>query len=335
MINRTRPRGIAAVIILLVVVVLLAGCGGQEEEAAQPPKESPVLLPSLTVKLSEEGTPTILGISPKLLATVLRQDVSAFSVPTDTVKQLMDAGVQHLEFVVAGNGLYIFINGQPMPYLVMDEQTRQSVGELLKLAGADDRMAKNVQNLLNNKFIARLGVPLVVKLPVPEGVAEIPVREKGSMPLVVTEEARAAVTDPSLIAHVDLAVDDQGVPTIAGTSMAEMQAAFESAGLAADLSGIRMDPATVADLTGRGIHLVQVETEPEGVYLYVNGNRLPRVAYDQVRLQNALGLYGKLQPENPNVPLLTFFEPYIQPADVELSLFLPGSEGITPSSFVE
>lgn len=335
MINRIKPRGMVALILLLVVGLLLVGCGGQKEEAPAAPKDSPVLLPSLTVKLDEQGAPTVLGISPKLLSTVLRQDISAFSVPADTVKQLMDAGVQHLEFVVAGNGLYIFVNGEPMPYLMLDDQTRQSVSELLKLAGADDKLATNVENLLNNKFISRLGVPLVVKLPVPEGQAEIPVREKGSLPLVVTEEARASVTDPSLIAHVDLAVDEQGVPMIAGTSMAEMQQAFESAGLAADLSAVRMDPATVSGLTGRGIHLVQVETEPEGLYLYVNGNRLPRVAYDQVRLQNALDLYGKVQPENPNVELLKFFGPYIQPADVEFSLFLPGSEQMTPSPFVQ
>ena len=222
-----------------------------------------------------------------------------------------------------------------MPYLVLDDQTRESVGELLKLAGVEDKMATNVQNLLSNKVISRLGVPLVVKLPVPEGQAEIPVRGKGPVPLVNTDEARSAVTAPSLIAHVDVAVDDQGVPTIAGSSMSEMQDAFESAGLPVDLSGVRIDPATVSDLTGRGVHLIQLETQPEGLYLYVNGNRLPRVAYDQARLQNALDLYGKLQPESPNVPLLEFFGPYIQPADVELSVSLPGAEQTPPSPFVQ
>jgi len=335
MINRNKPRGIAAVIVVLVVAMLLAGCGGKKEEVQQPKREGPVLLPSLTVKLNEEGAPTVLGIPPKLLSTVLRQDVSAFSVPAETVKNLMDAGVQHAEFVVAGDGLYIFVNGQPMPYLVLDDQTRQSVGELLKLAGVDDKMATNVQNLLNNQFISRLGVPLVVKLPVPAGQPEIPVRAKGPVPMVNTDQARASVTDPSLIAHVDVAVDDQGVPTLAGTSMSEMQGAFETAGLPVDLSGVRIDPTTIAGLTAGGIHLVQLETEPEGLYLYVNGNRLPRVAYDQARLQSALDLYGKLQPDSPNGPLLKFFGPYLQPADVELLLSLPGAEQVTPSPFVQ
>lgn len=333
MINRIKPRGTTAIVVLLVVALLLAGCGGKEEE--QQTKAGPVLLPSLTVKLSEQGAPTVLGMKPELLSKLIGQDVSQFSVPADTVKQLMDAGVQHLEFVVAGNGLYIFVNGQPMPYLVLDQQTRQSVGELLKLAGVDDKMATNVQNLLNNKFISNLGVPLVVKLPVPAGQAEIPVRAKGAMPVVNTDEVRAAVTDTSLIAHLDVAVDDQGMPTIAGTPMSDMQGAFESAGLAVDLSGVRMDPATVADLTARGVHLVQLETEPEGLYLYVNGASLPRVAYDQTRLQNALALYAELQPDSPTLPLLAFLGPYLQPSDLELSLFLPGSEQVTPSSFVE
>ncbi len=337
MINRNKPRGTAAgiVLVLLVLAMLLAGCGGSKEEAQEPKKEGPVLLPSLTVKLNEEGAPTVLGIPPKLLSTVLRQDVSAFSVPAETVKQLMDAGVQHAEFVVAGDGLYIFVNGQPMPYLVLDDQTRQGVGELLKLAGVDDKMATNAQKLLDNQFISRLGVPLVVKLPVPAGQAEIPVRAKGAVPQVNTDQARASVTDPSLIAHVDVAVDDQGVPTLAGTSMSEMQGAFETAGLPVDLSGVRIDPTTIAGLTASGIHLVQLETEPEGLYLYVNGNRLPRVAYDQARLQSALDLYEKLQPDSPNGPLLKFFAPYLQPTDIELSVFLPGADQTTPSPFVQ
>ena len=335
MINRNKPRGIAAVIVVLVVAMLLAGCGGAKDEAQEPQKEGPFLLPSLTVKLNEAGAPTVLGIPPKLLSTVLRQDVSAFSVPAETVKQLMDAGIQHAEFVVAGDGLYIFVNGQPMPYLVLDDQTRQSVGELLKLAGVDDKMATNVQKLLDNQFISRLGVPLVVKLPVPAGQAEIPVRAKGPVPAVNTDQARASVTAPSLIAHVDVAVDDQGVPTLAGTSMSEMQGVFESAGLPVDLSGIRIDPTTIAGLTAGGVHLVQLETEPEGLYVYVNGNRLPRVAYDQARLQSALDLYEKLQPDSPNLPVLKFFAPYLQPTDVELLLSLPGAEQVTPSLFVK
>ena len=160
-------------------------------------------------------------------------------------------------------------------------------------------------------------------------------RAKGQVPQVNTDQARSSVTDPSLIAHVDVAVDDQGVPTLAGTSMSEMQGAFESAGLPVDLSGVRIDPTTIAGLTAGGIHLVQLETEPEGLYLYVNGNRLPRVAYDEARLQSALDLYGKLQPNSPNGPLLKFFAPYLQPTDIELSVFLPGADQTTPSPFVQ
>ena len=67
MINRNKPRGTAAgiVLVLLVLAMLLAGCGGSKEEAQEPKKEGPVLLPSLTVKLNEEGAPTVLGIPPK------------------------------------------------------------------------------------------------------------------------------------------------------------------------------------------------------------------------------------------------------------------------------
>ena len=62
-----------------------------------------------------------------------------------------------------------------------------------------------------------------------------------------------------------------------------------------------------------------------------------RVAWDDERLQNALALYGSLEPDSPYLPLLQFFLPYIQPADVELGLTLPlqpGAQAPTPAPWI-
>jgi sulfur carrier protein ThiS len=258
---------------------------------------------------------------------LLRQDVSGLKVDPATVQMLKDAGIQNFEAVATAEGLYLYVNGQPVPYLALDEETRANVGNLLKLAGVQDGTSNLVQNLLNNNILSRVGVPVVIKLPVAAGASEAELRDSKTLPRVDTDEARASVDEKVLILHLDVALDEQGVPTIAGTSMTDFQGALTEAGLAADLSSVKVDPATIASLQAANVLLLQVETEPEGLYLNVNGQRLPRVAWDDERLRNALELYSSLEPDSPYLPLLRFFLPYIQPADVELGVTLPVPAG--------
>lgn len=328
MIHRTGNRWLLLLSTVLIAALVLVGCGGRDEEPEpEPQARTPLLLPRFTVTLDDRGVPTVLGISLERLGSFLRQDFSAASVSPDTVQLLKDAGVQNLEAVATADGLYLFVNGQPVPYLALDEETRQNVGDLLKLAGVQDGTSNLVQNLLNNAILGRVGVPVVIKLPAQPSAAEVELRDSRTLPAVDTGAARASVSDKVLILHLDVALDEQGVPTLAGTSMTDFQAAFQEAGLPVDLSSARVDPATIASLQAANVLLLQVETEPEGLYLHVNGRRLPRVAWDDVRLSNAVELYSSLEPDSPYLPLLRFFLPYIQPADIELGLTLPVPPG--------
>jgi hypothetical protein len=313
---------------LLITALVLVGCGGREEEPEpEPQAKIPLLMPRFTVSLNDAGVPSILGISLESVGRLLRQDVSGIKVDPATVEMLKDAGIQNLEAVATAEGLYLYVNGQPVPYLALDEETRQNVGDLLKLAGVQDGTSNLVQNLLNNNVLSRVGVPVVIKLPVDAGVDEAGLRDSKTLPRVDTDEARASVGEKVLILHLDVALDEQGVPTIAGTSMTDFQGALTESGLPADLSSIKVDPAMIASLQASNVSLLQVETEPEGLYLNINGKRLPRVAWDDERLSNALELYGSLEPDSPYIPLLQFFLPYIQPADVELGVSLPVPAG--------
>jgi hypothetical protein len=313
---------------LLITALVLVGCGGREEEPEQEPQaKMPLLMPRFTVSLNEEGVPSILGISLESVGRLLRQDVSGLKVDPATVQMLKDAGIQNFEAVATAEGLYLYVNGQPVPYLALDEETRANVGDLLKLAGVQDGTSNLVQNLLNNNILSRVGVPVVIKLPVEAGASEADLRDSKTLPRVDTDAARTSVGEKVLIMHLDVALDEQGVPTIAGTSMTDFQGALNEAGLAADLSSVKVDPAMIASLQAANVMLLQVETEPEGLYLNVNGQRLPRVAWDDERLRNALELYSSLEPDSPYLPLLRFFLPYIQPADVELGVTLPVPAG--------
>ena len=137
----------------------------------------PLLMPRFTVSLSDAGVPSVLGISLESVGRLLRQDVSGLKVDPATVQMLKDAGIQNFEAVATAEGLYLYVNGQPVPYLALDEETRENVGDLLKLAGVQDGTSNLVQNLLNNNILSRVGVPVVIKLPVDAGVGEAGLRE--------------------------------------------------------------------------------------------------------------------------------------------------------------
>ena len=335
--NRTRRTPFILFVVLLITMLALAGCGGNKEEQTQESAKKPFLLPRVTVNIAEDGSPKFFGIPVSKVAGVLGQDPAAFSLPADTLQMLENADIQSVELVIRGEGLVPFVNGQALPYIELDQETRDNLGALLKLAGVDDTTASRLQKLLTNDIISKLGIPIVVRFPLAAGATEAPLRDRDTLPLVDTEQERAAVTAPLLIAHVDVALDAAGVPTIAGSSMTEYQEAFEVAGLPVDLSSARLDPTVVASLAAADIQIVQAETEPEGLYLYLNGSTLPNVAWDQERIDNAIALYSQLEPDSPYLPILRFLAPYIQPADMELALFLPtqsGEQPATPRSFI-
>lgn len=336
--HRTATQRVLALAAMLIVLLVVASCGGGKEQEPEPQQPSmPLLMPRITVSLDEQGIPTVLGIPMDRLGSLLRQDVSGLKMDPATVQKLQAAGVQNIEAVATAEGLYLYINGQPLPYLALDEETRAGVGDLLKLAGVQDNTAKLVQNLLNNKILSRTGAPVLIKLPVAPGVAEAGVRDTKTLPRVDTQQARASVAQKVLILHLDAALDEQGAPTIAGTSLTDLQGALMEAGIAADLSSARLNPATIASLQAANVALLQVETEPEGIYINVNGQRLPRLAWDDERLQNLAALYGGLEPDSPYLPLLHFLLPYIQGADIELGVTLPlaaGQQAPTPAPWV-
>lgn len=335
--HRIGTRWLLALSAMLMAVLVLAGCGGKEEAEAEPQAKMPLLMPRFTVSLDKEGVPSVLGISMARLGNLLRQDVSGLKMAPDTVELLTDAGVQNIEAVATAEGLYLYVNGQPVPYLALDQETRQNVGDLLKLAGVEDGASRLVQNLLNNNLLSRVGVPVVIKLPVDPGVAEVDLRDSKTLPRVDTDQARASVAQKVLILHLDAALDAQGTPTIAGTSLADLQGAFMEAGMPVDLSSVKLDPATIASLQAANVALLQVETEPEGLYINVNGQRLPRLAWDDERLRNLLDLYSRLEPDSPYLPLLQFLIPYIQPSDIELGVTLPlgaGQQAPTPAPWI-
>lgn len=323
------------VLCFFLVTLLIAACGGSQEAQSNGEDKLPLLMPRVTVNLDEQGAPSVMGISLARVGSLIGQDLSGVAVDPALIERLGAAGVETIEAVATGEGVYLYANGQPLPYLALDDATRDHVADLLVLAGVEKGRADMAQSLLQNKIISHTGVPVLIKLP-GAGV-DAAVRDSKMLPRVDTAQVRAATPDRMLILHLDLNVDEQGMLTMAGSSTEDLQGAFATAGLPIDLSRVRVNPAAVAQLHKRGIALLQAETEPEGLYLSLNGGRLPRVVWDEERLGNALMLYAELQPDSPYLPLAQFLLPYLPAADIELGVNLPevaGAPAPTPAEWI-
>lgn len=329
--NPLRTRQVVTALVLLILLLVLAACSiGQPRET----EATTTLLPRLTISIDEQGSPTVAGIPLGSVGRLLGQDISALQIPTDLLDQLQAGDVQHIELIMTKEGLLIFVNGKPMPYLASDQEKLANLGPALQALNVRNA---NVINFVLTNLISRIGLPVVLKFPVAPGNAEIPLRTKDDLNLIDVEQARSQVSDASLVLHTDIGVDAQGGLSIAGIPLSALQEDLGQTGLPIDLSSASIDPARVAALTAAGVQSVQIETEPEGLYLYMNGTELPRVTWDAERLQNFIDVFEALSPDDPNLARLKFLQPYLQAADIEVTLLpplQPGAQEIAPRSFL-
>lgn len=323
MIRKTTSYRLSLALVLLLLLALLTACGSREPEEEQVPPQ----LPRITIYVDQEGVPKLFGISLATVASLFNADLSNLYLPPELVQRLSDAGVQHVELLLAAPGAFAFVNGEPLPYLAADEESWGNLTEVLE--GTSQNLG--IVGWILKNVVPRFGLPVALRLPVPAGEQEVPLRELRNLPQVDRDAARAAVTAPSIIAYADVELDAEGAPTISGTSLADVQLALEAAGVPVDLQSVKvLSPEQLAALRTANVQHVQVETEPEGVYLYVNGKQLPRIAWDDARLANLLEVYSDLDPDAPALPLLVALMPGVQPADVEITLFLPTEPSASP-----
>jgi hypothetical protein len=304
-------------VVLLVLVVILAGCGGQGVEPPTGPTTPggelfQIALPRLVVDVDAEGNPSILGISPALLAT-FGVDVSGFKLPPDLVQQMMDAGVQHLEVASVGDRIMLFENGKPLPHLGW---TQDSLARMLNLLDTlEVENSATIRRIL--PVITRLGLDVVLRFPRADGVAEIPFVDTSTVrsfqPTVTTDP-------PSAVIKFEVRFNEQGQAGMLGLSADDLAALGMG-------SMVRLAPETLQNFQKGDIQHMEIRTKPDGAYIYVNNEPLPRLIWDTQLLGNAVDLYARLSPEAQLLPLIQQIAPYLDRADLGILLRFPVTAG--------
>jgi hypothetical protein len=100
-----------------------------------------------------------------------------------------------------------------------------------------------------------------------------------------------------------------GARTFTGSSGVGVTYAFE---VYSPISGARLPvqltPDTLARLQANNVQTLELRTKPDGMYVYVNGDPLPNVVWDDALLKNATELYLQMNPAkqgDPNSQLMS------------------------------
>ncbi len=322
-------RSLVWVLIFSLLLTFLPAGGASAAPTGAPTAqgEEPAFrleLPRIIVTIDQEGFPSAFGLSVADIQRMTGMDLSMARVPADTMQLIAQAGVQHLEMVINGQGLFLFANGSPLPYLGWDQES------LTNLASALQAFQVPNAGLIGQvvPFLQYISIPLVLQFPVPEGATAVPLRDLANLSLVQADAAKGEVAEqPSVILRATVEVDAEGVPSLIarpgeGVSTRQIQ---EATGI--DLSTAQVPPNLMAQLAAGGVQHLQLQTLPYGLYLYMNGKPLLHLAWDKAHLATLADLLPKLMANQPWAPLAGKAIPGLQAADIQLTVRFPLPSG--------
>jgi sulfur carrier protein ThiS len=301
---------------IVILVTFAAGCEQatqlQTQATPQAGETFMIALPRLVLDVDADGNPSVLGIGPAVLKS-LGLDLGGLSFPKETVKQMTDANVQHIELSFVGDGVNVLVNGQVVPHVAWTEKSLQDALGFAAVLGVQN--AEQYSKLV--PIANRLGLDVVLRFPRQPGAAEIPLAEPGRAGEVVPTPS----TEPATaIVKMEVKYDENGNPMVMGLGAEDMA----SMGLA--MPGA-LSPDTIKKFQAGNIQSLEFRTKPDGTYLYVNGNPLPNLVWDKTMLTNVAKLYGQLNPNSPLLEVINTVFPNLDRLDIDILMHLPLAPG--------
>lgn len=304
--------------VMLIVALLLGACGPATPTTADEMTPSGqrflLSLPRLEVEIGEDGQPEVAGLAIQDLTALAGAPQELSPALADTLAYYSNwmklTDIQHLELVHTDKGIFLFANGEPLPYLVWDDESLANVGDAMSMLNVP---YGNLVSLLA-PIVERTGMNLVVRFPAQEGAAEIALRDPSTPP----EPVPPTEVDPTAILIMDVDYDNNGIPSIAGVNTNEL---FSAAGMT--VNSLALAPQTVDLLKANGVENVRIVSQDEGFFISVNDVPLPHVAWSGGQLANSAGLYGQMNPGSPFVELANYLVPQLGSVDVDMRLGFP------------
>jgi hypothetical protein len=305
--------------LLIVVALVLSACGPAMPAASSPKTESgevfQLALPRLEIAFDAQGNPTVLGMKLSDVGAMLGQDLSTLKLDPFLINWMTNANIQHIEMRQTGDKLALMINGKPMPHIAWDDK---SLNQAMDLAGlflpGSENLFTTVKKFL--PLVSRLGVDATLRFPLQKGATAIPLAD----PSVVLAPVNPSKDPASIVLKFEVKYDDQGVPSVLGLS------GYDLAALGLPLP-VAIDKGVLKNIQNQNIQNVVFRTQPDGMYIYLNGNRLPGLAWDKQLLKNAAEAYAQMNPTSPVIPTINMLLPMLDTLDIGIMTKFPLAPG--------
>lgn len=324
---------------LLIVSLTVAACaprpGAGTALEAKGAEDLALDLPAVAIDFDMQGQPRIADVPLALLANEVAPGVlDDLALAPDAVQFIVDSNIQHIQVSNSPQGLHVLVNGRAMPSLKWDGGELENTAEVVNLLGPDlGAGAEALQSLI--PLVANLGVGLVARFPVADGVAAIPLESgDGEAALLVAQETQdtflQALDSPPSIS-IPIIYDAQGSWRVGDLTYAEW---ISLTGMPI-FDSFRLKPEAVDSLIDQGITEFAVATDVNGIHVSINGNSLPYIGWANGELNNALalaeqaGLWETLERQNMNVDdvvaMVEKILPVVQAANITITAHFPES----------
>jgi len=281
-----------------------------------------IALPRIEVAFDAQGSPSLAGVDMQTLASLTGFDARNLRLNKFYTDWMKNAGIQHIELRQGGDGIYVFVNGKPMPYLAWSDASLQRVTDLASLLNVPN--TEGLRKFL--PIVRRLGLDMVLKFP--HDGADIPLADPNAIKDIA---AKPSGTAPSAVAQFELKYDQNGTPAVLGITP------YDLASMGINLGATNLSPAAIDMLQKNNIQSLELRSKDDGVYVYVNGQPLPNIAWDDTLLSNVSQVYGQMNDQNQMiVKTIQQLLPLINKVDTGVLVHFPVAPGksLIPARFL-
>lgn len=282
-------------LVLLITASLVAACSGG---GAAGQESTWFNLPAVPLDVNPDGTLSLYGIGLPVGAIV----------PPALIQQLQAANVQQLQVRAGANGVFIYANGQQLPYIAWDSESAANLNNVLRAAN---------MNVVDVNQLRTVGLGANLKIPPAQGQAVLNVPRWSGETVIPAAAPAAAET-----LQLGVTVNDQGQLSALGLP-ADTLAAIAGGALPT------IDANTLGMISALGWDTLSVQTTPGGITLVANGDqRLPYIAFDAESLQRGIEVATPLlETNNPSlVPIVQQVATMLPNQNLDLTVGFGGTE---------